>query len=60
MDNICIKSILHYTVEDLYNAILYNAMIHIMQKFLKINNAFYNYKNIDIFWKKRNSKFKIS
>ena len=37
------------TVEDLYNAILYNARIHITQKFLSINNAFYNYRNIDSF-----------
>ena len=28
------------TVDDLYNAILYKAMIHIMQKFLNINSAF--------------------
>ena len=27
-----------YTVEDLYNVILYNAMIHITQKFLSVNN----------------------
>ena len=37
------------TEVDLYNVILYNAMICITQKFLKINNEFYNYKNIDIF-----------
>ena len=53
-----------YTVEDLYNAILYNAMIHIRQKFLNINNAFYNYRNIEeyrnILSKKRSSEFKIS
>ena len=36
-------------VEDLYNAILYNAMIHITQKFLNIDNAFYDYRNIDTF-----------
>ena len=35
------------TVEDLYNTILYNAMIHITHKFLNINNPFYNYRNID-------------
>ena len=28
------------TVEDLYNAILYNAMIHITQQLLNINNVF--------------------
>ena len=54
--------VLHYenlnTVEDLYNAILYNAVIHIMQKFLSISSAFYNYKNIDSFLKKR-KKFRI-
>ena len=43
----CLKNI--YTVEDLYNAILYNAMIHITQKFLSVNNAFYKYRNIDTF-----------
>ena len=50
----------HDTVEDLYNAILCNAMIHITQKFLNINNAFYNDRNIDTFLKKRSSEFKIS
>ena len=50
------------TVEDLYNAILYNAMIYIMQQLLNINNVFYNYRNIDTFKKKkkRSSEFKIS
>ena len=44
------------TVEDLYN-----AMIHIMQQLLNINNVFYNYRNIDTFKKKkRSSEFKIS
>ena len=55
------KALIVITVEDLYNAILYNAMIHIMQRFLSINNAFYNHKNIDTFLKKKkNSEFKIS
>ena len=31
----------------LIDAILYNAMVHITQKFLNVKNAFYNYRNID-------------
>ena len=47
-------------VEDLYNAVLYNVMIHATQKFLSINNAFCNHRNIDTFLKKkRSSEFKI-
>ena len=44
------------TVEDLYNAILCNTMIHVAQKFLSINNAFYNYRNVDTFFLKKKKK----
>ena len=49
---------IHNTV-DLHNAILYNAMIHTMQKFLNINNAFYNHRNIDNYLKKK-KKFRVN
>ena len=52
-------------VEDLFNAVLHNATIYIMQKFLSISNAFYNHRNIGTFFKKKkksssSSEFKIS